>query len=98
MPLNAHLKSHSLLYWDFPQYPVQSPKIKCPWGASITSIMTVQFNYLGLLYHFEDEDIEILNKKLFSLHPTLCPETCIPAPQNGALKKIKHVTNVNNIF
>lgn len=40
--------------------------------ALMTSIITIWLNYLGFLYHFEDEEFEILNKKWFSLHLTGC--------------------------
>lgn len=39
-------------------------------GTSNTSIITIWFNYLGFLDHFEEEEIEILNKTVFSTSHT----------------------------
>lgn len=40
-------------------------------GTFITSVITIWFNYLGFLYHFEEEEIEILNKTVFSTSDTV---------------------------
>lgn len=65
-----------------------------PFRAPTFSVITIPLDDLGFLYHFEDEEVEILNKKSFSLHPHYTPKPSHHTPLYLSIASLFHVRSL----